>query len=255
VGGNVVHFVDMARHLKRAGWPVWGLQAQGVDGRHPLHRSVEEMARHYLGEMRELQPSGPYFLGGSSFGGVVAWEVAQQLHRAGEEVAVLAMFDTWGPGYPTRLPSSSRLRGRADELRYRVALHVNSYRQSEPGERVEWFRRRATTVGRRTAGRVRARVERAQVPAHLREIERAGLKADEQYEPRPFAGRAILFRATEQPPGIRDDPTNGWDGYALGGLDIHHVPGFHGAFMEEPGVRELAPVLLECLEAAWRERR
>src|SRR5205085_5494976 len=63
------------------------------------HVTIEEMAKHYLGEMRAVQPSGPYFLGGFCFGAVVSFEIAQQLHASGERVALLAALDASGPRF------------------------------------------------------------------------------------------------------------------------------------------------------------
>lgn len=62
------------------------------------------MAAHYVTEILKIQPHGPYYMGGSSAGGIVAFEMAQQLVAQGKTVGVLALFDTWGPGYPRRYP-------------------------------------------------------------------------------------------------------------------------------------------------------
>ena len=84
------------------------------------------MAAHYVREIRSLQPEGPYHLGGSSFGGVIAFEMARQLRVHGQWVGVLALFDTYGPGYPRRLPNTSRFRLRVDRLLKRIDLHVRT---------------------------------------------------------------------------------------------------------------------------------
>ena len=76
-------------------YPLYGLQSQGLDGvSEPLH-SIEEMAERYLQEIRAVQPTGPYYLGGYCLGGTVAYEMAQRLQAAGEEVALVAMLDTY----------------------------------------------------------------------------------------------------------------------------------------------------------------
>ena len=77
--------------------PVYGLQAQGIDGTQTPYTRVEDMARHYIKEIRELEPHGPYYLTGDTLGGLIAFEIAQQLTRQGEDVAFLAMFDTLCP--------------------------------------------------------------------------------------------------------------------------------------------------------------
>jgi acyl carrier protein len=100
---NVLMFRGLAHHLG-PDQPVYGLQAQGLDGKHEPHTRVEEMAAHYIAEIRTVQSEGPYYLGGVSFGGLVAFEMAQQLHARGERVALLALFNTDFPGQPKYMP-------------------------------------------------------------------------------------------------------------------------------------------------------
>ena len=73
---------------------IYGLQAEGLDGGPINHPDIPSMATYYLSEMRRVQPHGPYLLGGYSFGGFVAFEMAHRLYAAGEEVALLVLFDS-----------------------------------------------------------------------------------------------------------------------------------------------------------------
>lgn len=95
-GFNVLIYHDLAKHLG-ADYPVYGIQAQGLDGSTVLHGSYEEMATDYIRHLQTVQPEGPYFLSGVSSGGVIALEMAQQLHAQGHKVALVAMYDTSGP--------------------------------------------------------------------------------------------------------------------------------------------------------------
>ena len=101
--GNVFFYSDLARHLG-PDQPFYGLQAQGLDGDQEPCTRVEEMASHYIKEICTVQPEGPYLLGGLSFGGIMAYEMAQQLQAQGQKVGLLVLFDTWGPGYPRISP-------------------------------------------------------------------------------------------------------------------------------------------------------
>jgi thioesterase domain-containing protein/non-ribosomal peptide synthetase component F len=92
-GGNVLIYRELSRHLG-SDQPFFGLQAQGLDGERPCLNTIEEMASLYVNEIRRKQPHGPYHLGGYCMGGTVAYEIAQQLRKQGEEVALLALFDT-----------------------------------------------------------------------------------------------------------------------------------------------------------------
>jgi amino acid adenylation domain-containing protein len=94
--GNTVGFGALARRLG-PDQPFYALQPRGLDGRRPYDARVELMARRYLREIRAIQPAGPYLLGGRCLGGVVAFEMAQRLTRAGEEVALLVVLDSFGP--------------------------------------------------------------------------------------------------------------------------------------------------------------
>ena len=87
VGGNVVGFHELAQHMK-PDYPFYGLQSQGLDGKHACHTRIEDMAAHYLDEICTVQPKGPYQMGGFSLGGLVAYEMACQLLARGEEVGL-----------------------------------------------------------------------------------------------------------------------------------------------------------------------
>jgi thioesterase domain-containing protein/acyl carrier protein len=107
MGGSVMILRDLARRIggTRA---VWGIEAQGMDGvARPLDR-VEEMAAAHIQDLRNVAPNGPYLLAGYSFGGLVAFEMARQLSQAGEEVALLALLDTFP--HPGTWRFSSRAR-------------------------------------------------------------------------------------------------------------------------------------------------
>ncbi len=95
-GFNVLIYHDLAKHLG-PDYPVYGLQAQGLDGSTVTLSSYEEMAADYIQHLQTVQPRGPYFLSGVSSGGIIALEMAQQLHAQGHEIALVAMFDTSGP--------------------------------------------------------------------------------------------------------------------------------------------------------------
>ncbi len=90
--GDILWFRDLA-HCLAPNYPFYGLQSRGLDGIQQPLEQIEQMAACYIEEIRRLQPRGPYYLGGASFGGTVALEMAQQLLILGEEVSLLAIFD------------------------------------------------------------------------------------------------------------------------------------------------------------------
>lgn len=253
VGGNVLTYADMARHLG-PDQPVYGLQAQGLDGQAPPHTRIEEMAAHYVKEIQKFQPEGPYHLGGSSFGGIVAFEVAQQLHAQGGGVGVLALFDTWGPDYLIRMPGRSRLFHRLLRFVERVDLHLGNFLAAE-GARAKLAyvviksgraRRRLAWI----AGRYSRKLAKLALPRTLRKIESTSVKAKHAYVPRVYPGKITIFRASKQPAGVFPDPHLGWTRLAAGGIDVYEVPGYHGAIVYEPRIRILAEHLTTALRKA-----
>jgi acyl transferase domain-containing protein/thioesterase domain-containing protein/acyl carrier protein len=97
--GNVLNLRQLALLVGRDR-PVYGLQARGLIGDDEPHSDMQQAARDYLAEMREIQPQGPYLLGGFSGGGITAYEMARQLQDEGEQVASLVLLDTPLPERP-----------------------------------------------------------------------------------------------------------------------------------------------------------
>ncbi len=257
VGGNILEFLDLAKYMDEE-QPFYGLQAVGLDGKRPWLQTVEEMAAHYIQEIRGLQPRGPYHLGGSSFGGLVAYEIAQQLRAQGEEVGLLVFFDTWAPGYPKALPSTSWFRKRLHYWQYRLHLHWSNLMLLPTGkERWAYICTKARKWQRgklmqwtQLKERWRERGAHWFLPAELRKIRQSGNRAADMYVPSPYQGKVTLFRAMEQFKGIVPEPLRGWDELVKGGIEAFDIPGHHGAIMREPRVKILAACFKECLSAA-----
>lgn len=250
VGGNVLTYLDLAGRLG-PDQPVYGLQAKGLDGKGAPHTRIEEMAAHYLREIRSLQPEGPYYFGGSSFGGIVAFEMAQQLLRDGQSVAVLALFDTWGPGYPRYAADSGSLRVRWERLRERIDLHWGNLKTGGPKEKWAYIVEKSERLkgkSRKLAKRWRTRVDEFRHPLNrvLREVEVASARAVSEYSPRPYPGRVVIFRAARQPAGVIPEATLGW-GSLVADLEVHEIPGYHGAIVYRPQVQVLAEKLKAIL--------
>ncbi len=257
VGGNILEYLDLAKYVD-GDQPFYGLQAIGLDGKRPIENlNVEQMAARYIEEVRAFQPRGPYYLGGSSFGGLVAYEMAQQLRAAGEEIGLLAFFDTNGPGYPQLLPTTTALQRKIEWWQDRVALHWGNLRASSGREKLTYVREKAQRWKKQMRWRrqhlwdqARERVARIFWPEAIRQARAVGYRAGTTYAPRPYEGSATLFRATEQPRGIVEDRALGWGALVKGGLEIYDTPGHHGAIVREPRARELAAQLKDALQKA-----
>jgi amino acid adenylation domain-containing protein len=263
-GGNVLFYRDLAKLLGED-QPFYGIQARRLGGRQVGHATVEEMAEFYIKEMRTLQPEGPYFIGGSSFGGLAAFEIAQQLRRQGEKVGILALFDTGTPDYPKILPSTTVLRSKIYTLLRRLQHHRDSLKAFNAKERRDYildklkkaklqYRRKIVNNYKKFVRKFYLKTKGiGSIPKNYIQIEDQIWKAGQIYLPQLYAGKMTLFRASNQPLGIEPDPTLGWENLVAGGIEIHEIPGHHGSIVAEPYVRVLAEKLSECIETAQTE--
>lgn len=249
-GGEVMVYRDLAMRLG-SDQPVYGLQALGLDDTHRPPTTLEEIAGHFVRELRQLQPSGPYFVGGLSAGGVIAFEMAQELVKQGEEVGLLAMFDTSMPGRRR----SNRPRKDIDRKRYRLATRLTFHWERWYGMRGRAKLAYVNKKSRIAAARVLKRgvdgddLEGALLRSYAR-IEAANRAAFERYVPQVYPGRVTLFRASQQPRAKHNNRSLGWEGLARDGVEVYDVPGYHFSIIVEPRVRVLAEQLTECLERA-----
>ena len=251
-GGDVLCFFPLARHVG-ADQPFFGFQARGLeDGGEPF-ATLEEMAAHYVAEMRRVQPVGPYRLGGWSFGGLAAFEMARQLAAAGQEVALLAVIDT-GPGVP---PDDSGAAPPPNDDVYwlvTIAEYVKGLRGADlgfsaaelaplaPEERLRLFVDRL-----RAAGVVHAGEDGLAQLRRLLRVYQTNAGGYLSYRARPYPGPVTLFRAADAgfDPGLGADL--GWGRLILGAVDLHEVPGDHITLLAEPHVAVLAGRLRACL--------
>ena len=245
--GNVLNLRHLASLVGRER-RFYAIQARGLRGDEEPHQSFAEMAQAYLAEVREVQPHGPYFLGGFSGGGISAYEMAQQLRAAGEQVALVVLLDT---------PLAER--PRAVALRDKLTIHRQRLLRHGLGYPAEWLRNR---IHWELANR-RNDDDSSSAPYEFRSriIEKAFNEALTRYEMKPYDSPLVLFRpklavAHLLAGGriVNEDrqflyPDNGWTRYAEA-VEVHEVPGNHDSMVLEPNVRVLASRLREALQRA-----
>jgi amino acid adenylation domain-containing protein len=244
-GANVLIYRPLSRHLG-LDQPVYALQAKGLDGQQQPFLHVEDMAAHYIRELRAFQPEGPYQLLGASFGGLVIFEMAHQLLAQGQQVGLMAMLNTNCPVYPV-----SR----------RVRFHLAHLKEHGPrfyaGAIWQTLRRRMGQPTVPVAVTIAPDPELSRLVADRRNGDDALvrtvlaiLEAEKDYVPRGkiYPGKITLFRAEDAEPDSEDNRL-GWEKLAAGGLEVHSVPGTHISIREEPQVAILAEKLRGCLEA------
>jgi amino acid adenylation domain-containing protein len=247
LGYSVLYYQNLANYLG-TDQPFYALQPRGLDGKQPLLTRIEDMASHYIREIQTVQPEGPYFLGGASFGGLVAWEMAQQLVAQGQKVALLALFDTPGLGFFRRAPLSKRIRNHLNSLSKLRFTYI--YQQLK--NKSDWlsiiFKQE---IKKKSASTIPQQLPPSPTHKELKLIvEAANKQAQRNYVLRAYSGLVICFRATTHlapSEGWELDPQMGWGDLAQGKLEIHPVPGDHDSIFREPNVRTLAEELRACL--------
>jgi len=251
--GNVLLYRALAGRLGEDR-PFYGLQAQGLNGTEIVDRRIEDMAAHYIQEIRTVQPHGPYFLGGWCLGGAIAFEMAQQFRAEDEEVAALGMIQNSHLDYMASSKATMRQRlvySPIDRVGYEF-FELSKLRFGAKLSYIATKLRRAVTVKRASARRRSLRgLERRspQTDAYFLEAHSESYKdAYFRYEPKPYHGRVIIIQASKQPRGVPPDPTLGWRGLVDGETDINTVEGYHRTIMEEPQVESVAEVLRPYLE-------
>jgi thioesterase domain-containing protein len=252
---GVMGYVNLVRHLG-AGQPVYGLRDLGDD----LARPIAGIAAEHVRAVRAVQPSGPYYLAGWSFGGFVAYEMAVQLEAEGQQVAFVGLIDTMSPVAAQEWPWN----GDADLVAALAAEVAASARRPlviDPAEleglELDAQLRRAVEI-LHAHGAAPEGFDAAALAAQCKII-RDRDRSYAGYLPGRFSGTVTLFRADEQTPwhheffaplGETEVRTLGWSRHVGAAVEVHSVPGSHATLLSEPNTRVFARHMREALEKA-----
>ncbi len=246
MAGSVMECLGVVNAL-RTPRPFYGLHARGLNGEEPPLQDVAQMAASYVAEMRSVQPHGPYSLIGYSFGGLVAFEMARQLHRAGEQIELLCLVDTYV--HERCLPWS-------DWLRFQFNYAKRQWKTFSDLPLAQ----RTGFVSRKLAGaadKIRLRFghmahapfpEIAHFPPVLVRVREAMRVAMTTYRPSTYTAGPIHFVRAGIPVFDRGDPLPLWRRVARRGLAVAHVGGSHVDMILEPNVAQLAAALDRVLD-------
>jgi thioesterase domain-containing protein len=228
-GMNALGYIPLARHLG-SNQPVYRIQGPGsrLKGRSYSKAEFEKLAAAYIEAMKSVQPEGPYYLGGMCEGARIAFDMARLLEARGEEVGLLAIFDTW-----VLENSQNRFLWKIDYYSGRVK-RFNALPFAEKARFVgEWFRKRVDPL------------------PHAPQPEGSDWPSmywpGKNFVPAKFGGRITVFKNPKQAYFYVRDPLMGWGTRTTVGVEIHEVNTKHGFFMREPYVRDLADKLSACL--------
>jgi amino acid adenylation domain-containing protein len=244
-GGNVLLYRQLAFYLG-ADQPIYAFQAKGLDGKEPVHTSIEAMAAEYIQEQKKLQSEGPYYLGGYCMGGSIAYEMARQLLKEGHPVGMVAMFDTFNgwkkPRWPRKIYHHYQ----------RIAFHFYNYLMIGSQDRKLFISEKIEESKRRTANWFSVKISQLLYRAQLRKdkplvlMENINDKAAIEYVAAQYPGRIDLFRSKSAYAGY-EDTYLGWDNNVVKQIELHQLNVYPGGTLTEPFIKELALKLKACI--------
>ncbi|MEM8953162.1 MAG: amino acid adenylation domain-containing protein [Verrucomicrobiota bacterium] len=251
--GGVFFYRNLADRLP-SDRPFYAFEDPALIPSEPIpDESIEETAARYIPHLKEIQGEGPYLMTGYSFGGIVAYEMAQQLTAQGETVAFLGLFDTENPASDVR------------QYALLERLSVNWQSQDEETGMLGKIGNLGKRVGSGLVTRLRteaaAAAARTLTPAkttsRLRQIQLrdARGKAMEAYTPAPYPGELTLFKAKGNAENDKFELAEdyGWRRVAKGGLRIVDVPGAHLTIFDDENIEAIAKAVHASIETGLSE--
>ena len=244
IGGSPMNLVHLAAQLGDD-QPFYGLQHRGIDGTLEPHRTIRAMAEEFVADVRKIQPTGPYYLGGFSMGGVVTYEMAHLLQQRGEEIGLVVFLDTQAPTLP------------GWTIRERVVQHIARFQKEG-----------MAYIGRRVRDHLRRRIAHARTWLNLKlslkdaftirheRVQHAGHEALENYVPPQSTFDILLLRAqlrlaSSDGIGYRTHESNGWREYAHGTLTIEQIDMQHLEIVKPSAAPSTARPIAGALRAAY----
>lgn len=245
-GGHVYNYLALAL-ATNSEHEIYGVQAEFPDASTPVLDTMEAMGTYYAAQLRKYRPRGPYLLGGASFGGALAYEMAQNLIREGQEVGCLILMDT---ANPERLPKQELEDSEVLAYLLKVAVNItdglDDLKQLLPDEQIHYFLERAKKANKLFPT---VSIEEAQQILRHSRINLAALSA---YRPKPIACPLTLFLALDQGEGFLSVDEQLWVQLAQPGSTVHHIPGNHITMNFMPNVQVMGDKLAPILTAASR---
>lgn len=237
VGGHVYFYRQLVQHLDPQ-LPVYGIRAQGVEGEAEPLTSVAEMAQVYTVALQALQPQGPYYLGGASFGGTLAYAMAQQLLAQGETVAFLGLIDTPSQGnMPAPFEETVDILFYMLKVGEATEIELETLRVMTEEQQIAFFLQQS-----------RSTFATSHELKTMLKLFKTNERAMWDYMPPAYPGKLHYFLARERDAFNAQTPTQGWIGLAEQGIEIYTVPGNHISMNEEPHVQCLARRLEQSLQ-------
>ena len=271
LGGDVLCFFPLARCMGDD-QPLYGFQSQGLQHDLDPLTCIEDMAALYVSEMRRIQPEGPYLIGGWSFGGLVAFEMAQQLQAQGSPPSLLAILDTTPGMEPHQIVEIRSADFYEDNRSWLLSiaqyveglwgrgleLSASALERMTPDEQLSYFVERVKSARLMSSNLTLDQLRR------LLNVFKSNSRAWCAYVPRLYPNRITVIRSAlgvvplgASPDSAElargrgaysDDPALGWGQFSSVPVEMRTVPGTHITMLAEPNVNVLATQLKACLE-------
>ncbi|MCX2479526.1 amino acid adenylation domain-containing protein [Pedobacter sp. MC2016-15] len=246
-GYNVLNFSGIGLHVDTE-QPVFGIQAQGLDGVEEPMDNMEDIARYYIESILVQNPTGPYALAGYSFGGYVVIEMARQLRLMGHDIKLLAIFDTnaknldfHGTGMGVYM---EKVKKQLPKFWWIVKSLVRNPKKTLSYQKFLLMKKVNSVLG------VKDVIEERQGAIYeiMRRIDEKYEIAYQAYKLAPFNEKVHLFRATDNVYFVEDWKSLGWQKYAMKGVEVYDVPGDHKTMLLAPFDKSFARKLQEVLD-------
>jgi thioesterase domain-containing protein len=256
-GGNSYIFTEIIAALPE-GQPVYAIDMEWLcDTKQEF--SIEQVAAFCLDRIRGIQKSGPYYLCGYSFGGLVAYEIALRLIGEGDSARLVALLDAPNPALASNL-------SKADAAQFRQAYIIDRLKkyglQLVRGDIKAFIGRGLAFVTSRSGAlfmpaiKTAFRMMNKPLPRRLRANDPGFLKAWSSYVPRRYPKSVVCFRAEDRGPEHDRDPSMGWEACVMGGVQVHVVRGSHVDMMSTPSVvRGVADKLATYLDSGSSHKK
>jgi thioesterase domain-containing protein len=255
-GGNVSIFKEMVAALPEE-QPIYAIDMEWLCEAEQDF-TIEQLAESYLGVIRRVQKSGPYYFCGYSFGGLVAYELATRLMNEGDSASLVALLDAPNPALVSNLSEIESAQFRKTYLIDRLKKYGIQLVQ---GDIRAFMSRGLAFVTSRTGGFFMPAIKKAfrmmnkPMPGTLRANDPGFLKAWSSYVPKRYPISVVCFRVEDRGPEHDRDTSMGWEVCAMAGVQVHVVPGSHVDMMSVPSVHVVADRLAGYLDSGLDHKK
>lgn len=239
-GGGTQYFQGISHHLGKD-QPFYAMDLFGIEESLRLNGSVESLADHFLTLIRDIQPEGPYRIGGFSLGGIIAYEISRRLIQQNEEVELLSLIHSYGPHIWT-------------SKRFRIRKRLLNFKRRSFRRKVEYF----TSLAKKMLPKPAKEPSSPDTPKDLFLAIKLAVKMQERmlyhYTPDSIPVPMVLFCSEIPLAEVPPDKACGWGGFSTHGIHRHVMPGNHFDIAKPPCDRLIAEQIQAYLKPTPAQR-